>query len=243
MPTMLPLTRASATQGPYGPPREMTWVPRAIVALLLGVIVLMGLPHVARTQQAQAGGRDARTPHGERGGPLQDNDRLALNAPGIDALPSDPLKRGRFVVELIGLPAALTPGQIGKVRVRVSTAEGQDVPTDLPDRRGLWIDLILLDANGRELFRRGAIKAARALDGLGFVVPSDTVGPVTVLADLSYSPVAPGPAGDDPSEPQSEITRLASAADRVPVLQMRAGAAKEVQRLLLLLALGRPRTD
>lgn len=240
---MRPLTRASTTHGRYWPTREMTWVPSAIIALLLGVIVLMGLARVGRADEPVAGSRDAQTLHRERGRPLQDNDRLALNATGTDALPMDPLKRGRFVVQLVGLPTAFTPGQIGKVRVKVSSAEGHDVPTDLPDRRDLWIDLRLLDANGRELYHRGAIKATRALAWLGFVVPSDTVGPVTVQADLNYWPVAQGPAGDDPSEPRSEITRLASAADRVPVSRMRPGAAKEVQRLLLLFALGRPRTD
>jgi hypothetical protein len=62
-------------------------------------------------------------------------------------------------VELIDLPAAFTPGKISKVRIKVSnTGAGHKLPTGFPEGREVWIDLKLVDSNGREVYRLGAVK-------------------------------------------------------------------------------------
>ncbi|HEY4037381.1 MAG TPA: hypothetical protein VGM15_01050 [Burkholderiaceae bacterium] len=213
---MPPLMRVCTTTGVDRTLRNRPLLSAWIAPLWLGLAALIGPAPAARSQ--------------------------ALNA-SFNTLPIEELGHHQFVLELIDLPAAFTPGQIGKVRIKVSDADGHKLLTGLPDGLELWIDLKLLDARGRELYRRAAIKASRAIAQLGFVVPADAVGPVTVQVDLNDGPTPQPPADSAPapSRAQDRITRLASCADQVPLSQLQPMAAQQVQRLLLLLALGRSR--
>ena len=225
---------ACTTKGLNPPGRRKPPFRGPIIGLLLSVVGLTGLAPGGRAQQAATGGREAQSTR-----LLHDAGGLALNGREVDTLPVDPLKPLRCAVELIDLPEAFTPGQISKVRVKVSYADGHKLLTGLPDGRDLWIELKLLDAKGRELYRRAAIKVSRAVAELRVMVPADAVGPVTVQAELNDGPgqqTAGAKLGA--SQPQEEITHLASATGQVPLSQLKPTVA---ERLLLLLALRSPR--
>ena len=157
-------------------------------------------------------------------------------------------------IELVDMPAAFTPGQIGKARVKVSNT-GLEAATGYSQAREVWIDFRLIDATGREFYRLGAIKDGRTEPGtrvlpkrqvveeFSFAIPGNAVGPITVRADLNYWPF-PQKLADvilGPNKLRVDITRIASAASQVPLSRVRPNAVEQMERLLLLLAVGHAR--
>jgi hypothetical protein len=241
--TMPSLPRASTPERPGRSTRKRPPFRGPVVCLLLCVVVLTSLAPAVRADEAVTDGRDTQRLPLKQTQPVRDGSSLALNAPELNSPPIDELKHWQFAVELIDLPAAFTPGRINKVRIKISATGEHELPASPPGVRDLSIDLRLLDATGRELYRRAAIKTSRAVAELSFAIPADAVGPVTVLADLNYSPVARRSTAVDlgQSELEDPMTRLASTAGEVPLSRIRPAAAELMRRLLLLLSLGRSR--
>jgi hypothetical protein len=219
------------------PPRADTTTknlgrPIGWVGLLLGAIVaLFAAPFLGRADLIGPGPGG-----GEEAAPVP-----SYSAP-IETALSDALKRRRLSIDWVDLPAAFTPGQTSRVRVKVSNAgDGQAPSTAVVQDRYAWIDLTLIDAAGREIHRRAAIEAGSAVAGFSFVLPADVVGPIAVRADLNDRP-SPQRLLDSvfgPGRQPFEVTHLASVAERVPLSKVQPTATEAMQRLLLLVALGR----
>jgi hypothetical protein len=168
---------------------------------------------------------------------------IFLSAGRSAGMPHDQtLEGGQFAVELLDLPTAFMPGQINRLRVKVSTAGAvQPLATGPAEGADFRIDLILVDATGRELYRRTVIKADESAARFHFLVPADAVGPITVRADLNYrrfsQRLVDWILGSN--ERKAKVISTASAVARVPLSQLQPKAVEQMQRLLLMLALGR----
>lgn len=65
----------------------------------------------------------------------------------------------------LALPARAAPGGRAAVEVLVTNrAAGHAIPTSITELRQVWIDLLVSDAGGREIFRSGAIDAEGRVD-------------------------------------------------------------------------------
>jgi hypothetical protein len=162
--------------------------------------------------------------------------------PATESALNEVLNRRQWILNWVDLPSAFTPGQISRVRVKVSNAsDAQDLSTASDQDRFAWIDLTLVDAMGREVHRRAAMEAGRNVAGFSFVLPADVVGPIAVRADLNDRPSAEHLLDSvlAPKPQPFQVTHLASVADRVPLSTVRPAAVDQMRRLLLLLALGR----
>jgi hypothetical protein len=214
-------------------------------ALLLAVVVLAGLTPGGSADETAGARREVQSLYAQRTSPWQDLRDRPIDPDRAGTAQHGMAERRSLAVELVDLPAAFTPGQIGKVRVRVSKADAiQRLLSALPQSRQVWIDLRLADATGREVgVDTRALPIGRAVTEFSFAVPADAVGPITVRADLNErsSPNRLVNFVLGPSEPRAEITRIASATDRVPLSQLQPTAGEQMQRLLLVLTLGRSR--
>ena len=95
----------------------------------------------------------------------------------------------------------------------------------------------------RILSEKPILHNGQAVEEFSFAVPANAVGPITVRADLNYWPF-PQKLADvilGPNKLGVEVTRIASAASQVPLSRIRPKAVEEMERLLLLLAVGRAR--
>ena len=62
-------------------------------------------------------------------------------------------------LEFLELPSRIDPGQPVRVRLRVNnTGAGHKLPTGFPEGREAWVDFKVVDAEGREVYRLGAIR-------------------------------------------------------------------------------------
>jgi hypothetical protein len=230
MPTTVRPLCADATKEVGRPIRKTALLLGALAPMFLALLVTLLLGMAMPVAPGPGGGEDAAR------GPSH-LDRIESAS---DAL----LKRAQFRIDWVELPAAFSPGQISKVRVRVSNGQsGQELPIGLPEGRFAWIDLTLVDAMGRKIHRRAPIEEGKADAAFGFVLPADAAGPIEVRADLNDRP-SPRTLIDSllsPNGPPIEVNHLASVAAQVPLPQVQPTAADEMQRLLLLLALGRSR--
>jgi hypothetical protein len=69
-------------------------------------------------------------------------------------------------IQFIGLPASFTPGRLATVWVKIrNQGAGHKLPTGFPEGREVWIDLNLVDASGREIYRLGAVKDGKTEGG------------------------------------------------------------------------------
>jgi hypothetical protein len=90
---------------------------------------------------------------------------------GVTALPQELEASGRSTVEQLQTETAslsieravVTAGRLD-IDVTVRNLAGHKLPTGYPSRR-VWIDLTVVDRNGRELFRSGAVSESGAISG------------------------------------------------------------------------------
>lgn len=69
-------------------------------------------------------------------------------------------------VEFVHLPESLVPGQLAKVSVKVhNKGAGHKLPTGFPEGREVWLDFKVKDADGKEVYRLGAIKNGKTEPG------------------------------------------------------------------------------
>lgn len=62
-------------------------------------------------------------------------------------------------LEFVGLPDSFSPGSYANVSVKVkNVGAGHKLPTGFPEGREVWLDFVVSDKAGKELFRLGEIK-------------------------------------------------------------------------------------
>ena len=69
------------------------------------------------------------------------------------------LLRTAATLEFLDLPSRIEPGEPVRVRLRVNnTGAGHKLPTGFPEGREAWVDFKVVDAEGRQVYRLGAIR-------------------------------------------------------------------------------------
>jgi len=67
--------------------------------------------------------------------------------------------RSAATIEFLESPSRIRAGEPNKVSVRVSnTGAGHKLPTGFPEGREVWVDFKVVDSDGREVYRLGAIR-------------------------------------------------------------------------------------
>lgn len=67
--------------------------------------------------------------------------------------------RSAATIEFLESPARIRSGEPIKVSLRVSnTGAGHKLPTGFPEGREVWVDFKVVDSDGREVYRLGAIR-------------------------------------------------------------------------------------
>jgi len=76
------------------------------------------------------------------------------------------LLRTAATVEFLELPSRIALGTPVTVRLRVNnTGAGHKLPTGFPEGREVWVDFKVVDAQGREVYRLGAIRDGHTEEG------------------------------------------------------------------------------
>ena len=69
-------------------------------------------------------------------------------------------------MSIVNPPQRVAPGQLLELTVDVHNASaGHKLPTGFPEGREIWIDLVVTDADGRQLYRSGAVRDGRTEPG------------------------------------------------------------------------------
>lgn len=69
-------------------------------------------------------------------------------------------------LEIVDAPQSLSSGQLAKFKVQVhNTGAGHKLPTGFPEGREIWIDFRVTDANGKQVYRLGAVRDGRTEPG------------------------------------------------------------------------------
>lgn len=69
-------------------------------------------------------------------------------------------------LEWVDLPSAVTPGTTFNLGIKVTNSgAGHKLPTGFPEGREVWLDLKVTDADGKQVYRLGAIKDGKTEPG------------------------------------------------------------------------------